>query len=196
MGKLKNETPEQRAKRLAYNREWNRVHKDDESKKRKDRYNKWQKDVQISEYRMQRLEVLDRMGGKCIFCGEEDEPVLTIDHVMNDGATERRNFRNVYFRLRNELSIPMDRYQILCLSCNHKKRIFGDDPSKWPIYRTVKEQLEFVKASIMTMEESRRAFRDGQAKETDTSGRLEEIILGNGAVDDGDIFLQPETTGD
>jgi hypothetical protein len=67
---------------------------------------------------------------------------LTIDHVMDDGAAERRTQnRNIYHRLYKTANIPLDRYQILCLICNHKKRIFGPDPTRWPPERTVAESL-------------------------------------------------------
>ena len=163
MGKPKGmETPDQREKRLAYNRAWNKAHSSDESRKRRERYYKWQKSVQISEYRITRLEVLNRMGGKCVFCGVIDEPLLEIDHVMNDGSIERKNKKmSICSRLSKYAVIPADKYQILCLYCNHKKRIFGNDISKWPPVRTVSEQLDFVKSSIMTMEQAREVVKNG-----------------------------------
>jgi 5-methylcytosine-specific restriction endonuclease McrA len=176
MGKPEDETPEHREKRLAYNKKWNDEHKEEENRKRMELYNKWQKNPQISEHRIMRLEVLDRMGGKCVFCGEEDESALTIDHVLNDGAKERKEQRNVYLRLRNMAEIPTDRYQILCFNCNHKKRIWGDDPSKWPATMTVRERLDFVRKSAMTMAEARRAFLNGQAQEGHTARGVEEGV--------------------
>lgn len=155
MGKGKNETPEQREKRLAYNREWNRIHRKEERTKRRERYYKWQRDGQITEYQINRLNVLDRMGGKCVFCNETDVSVLTIDHVMNDGAKDRKTSKNLYLRLSKEPKIPPDRYQILCFYCNHKKRIFGDDPAKWPPPRTVQEQICFVNGKIRTAKKNK-----------------------------------------
>lgn len=167
MGKSKNETPEQREKRLAYNREWNRKNKERENRKRRDRYRLWQKDSQISEYNIKRVEVLNKMGGKCVFCGETDWAVLSIDHVKNDGAKERKSERNLYAKLHKADAIPKDRYQILCLYCNHKKRIFGDDPLQWPPTRSVSEQLSFLKASVVSMEEARKAYKNASPPKKD-----------------------------
>lgn len=154
MGKSKNETAEQRQTRLEYNRKWNRANREEERRKRKERYYLWQKDVQISEYMIKRLEVLDRMGGKCKACGATDESVLAIDHVKNDGASERRNESYLIGRLYKDPAIPVDRYQLLCHNCNHKKRRFGDDPTKWP-QKTVKERIEEIKNTAISMAEAR-----------------------------------------
>ena len=148
MGKKANETLEEREKRLAYNREWHKKNKDKESGKRMERYYKYQRDKQLRDYRLQRLEVLKKMGGKCVYCKKTEEAVLTIDHVFDDGAKERKLFRNVYHRLRNALEIP-SKYQILCFRCNHKKYIFGPEFREWPKHRTVAERLAVVRAAIV-----------------------------------------------
>ena len=144
MGKTKNETAERREARLKYCRDWHASHRDEENRRRMERYRGYQKSIQITEHQIRRLEVLERMGGKCRFCEETDEAILIIDHVMDDGAAERKNFRNVYHRLQKMDSIPFERYQILCGHCNHKKRMFGPDPSKWPPKKTVAEQLALL----------------------------------------------------
>ena len=141
-----NETIEERKKRLQYNRDWHRAHREEENKKRIERYYGYQRKSQLSEYKIHRLKVLERMGGKCVFCGQTDESILTIDHINNDGNKERkeRNGKNICQRLFFLEEIPKDRYQILCCSCNHKKRIFGNDFLNWPV-RTVQECLEILR---------------------------------------------------
>ena len=144
----KNETPEEREKRLAYHRKWNHENRVEEGKKRRQRYLAYQQDPQISEYRLQRLEVLNRMGGECVFCEEDDEPILVIDHVNNDGHIERKISRNIFSKLDKMFEIPSS-YRILCIDCNHKRRIFepiyGPDPRNWP-HMTVDEAYAKEKA--------------------------------------------------
>ena len=156
MGKRDNETPKEREERLAYNRLWHQEHREEENRKRMDRYHNYQNDVQISEYKIKRLEVLERMGGKCVFCGQLDETALTIDHVKNDGAKERKVSTNIYYQLYKLEVIPMDRYQVLCWTCNHKKRLSGPDPSQWPPNKTVPEALAYLRANLKTMEQARK----------------------------------------
>jgi hypothetical protein len=59
-------------------------------------------------------------------CGEKDMVVLTLDHVNDDGAEQRResNTRgyNFYFMLRRN-GFPNDPpLQVLCMNCNIRKR--------------------------------------------------------------------------
>lgn len=63
-------------------------------------------------------------GEKCNCCGETRQVFLTIDHINNDGAEERRLrgsglpfYSNII-----KLGFPKDRYQILCMNCNWAKR--------------------------------------------------------------------------
>lgn len=66
-------------------------------------------------------------GGKCACCGLRDERFLTIDHVNNDGSSDRpggnhaRRFTRVY----------RDDIQVLCYNCNMgKERFKGVCPHK------------------------------------------------------------------
>lgn len=68
-----------------------------------------------------RIEVLNSYGHRCICCGENREPFLTIEHVRGDGAKHRREVkRRVYEDLKRR-GFPKDGYTILCWNCNCAK---------------------------------------------------------------------------
>lgn len=80
-----------------------------------------------SNYRKIRIEVLSAYGGKCTCCGEAETRFLTVDHVNNDGASRRRNSKEIgtsfYLRLRRE-GYPLT-YQVLCYNCNCGRALNG-----------------------------------------------------------------------
>lgn len=81
-------------------------------------------------------EVVEAYGGQCQACQESELCVLSIDHVYDDGAREREKpgwgvGYQMKLRLK-ELGWPQDRYQLLCMNCQYRKREYGRDTSKWP----------------------------------------------------------------
>jgi hypothetical protein len=67
-----------------------------------------------------RLNVIEGYGCKCELCGKDNPHYLTIDHVNNDGAEERKVFggwQKLYRKLRDE-NYPRDNYRLLCYNCN------------------------------------------------------------------------------
>jgi hypothetical protein len=79
----------------------------------------------MKKYRhRRRQELLDRHGGKCVECGNDDPDILQVDHVFNDGAFERAQFPN-----RDEYTMHLiryadsGRYKLLCANCNTKKEV-------------------------------------------------------------------------
>jgi hypothetical protein len=67
-----------------------------------------------------RLECIAAYGGRCVCCGEDHPRLLTIDHVNDDGAYERKSIRSLpvlIAKLKRE-GWPRDRYQIMCFNCN------------------------------------------------------------------------------
>jgi len=66
-------------------------------------------------------EVISGYGGKCNCCGETNIIFLTVDHVNNDGAEQRRFNRsesgNSLYRKIVKNNFPAE-YQILCYNCN------------------------------------------------------------------------------
>jgi hypothetical protein len=64
--------------------------------------------------------VYNHYGNKCACCGETTEEFLTIDHINNDGAKQRkvigRKMQNMYLWIIGN-DFP-DEFQILCWNCN------------------------------------------------------------------------------
>lgn len=79
--------------------------------------------------------VINRYGGECKFCHAKDIACLSIDHINDDGANERRRFRlnngTRWYRILLKSTIRTD-LQVLCMNCQWRKRIHGPDHSKWP----------------------------------------------------------------
>ena len=69
-------------------------------------------------------------GGKCKCCGDTHKEFLQVDHVNNDGASERRrkgwSSAQLYRKLKNA-NYPKG-YQLLCANCNYAKSIYGYCP--------------------------------------------------------------------
>lgn len=69
-------------------------------------------------------------GGKpiCMICGFDDIRALCIDHILNNGAAERKSIKDKYFagalfhRWLRENEYPKG-YQVLCANCNLIKEI-------------------------------------------------------------------------
>lgn len=68
--------------------------------------------------------VYSHYGNVCVCCGEGEKMFLTIDHIDNDGNSDRRiNGAHIYRRLINN-GFP-DNFQVLCRNCNWGKHING-----------------------------------------------------------------------
>lgn len=75
-------------------------------------------------YHRQKLIALGMYGGKCVCCGEQDIDFLTIDHIKNDGAKERKMMNNQSGKIYGYLirhKLQPKKYQILCWNCNLAK---------------------------------------------------------------------------
>ena len=70
-------------------------------------------------------------GSRCVCCEETEEDFLVIDHILDNGADERRQIRErdgihavggkFYVWLKKQGFPPG--YQVLCHNCNHAKRL-------------------------------------------------------------------------
>lgn len=68
--------------------------------------------------------IIDHYGGDCNLCHIVDREVLTLDHVMNNGAEHRRQvpISQMYsWVVKN--NFPLD-FRVLCFNCNHKAFLF------------------------------------------------------------------------
>lgn len=78
-----------------------------------------------------RRKVIEKYGGKCVCCGENNEEFLTFDHKNNDGAEHRKKTKTwsgghfVYWLIRNNYP---DFIEILCYNCNCSKGFRGYCP--------------------------------------------------------------------
>lgn len=84
------------------------------------------------------LEMIHAYGNKCRGCGESDPNALTLDHIFDDGARERRelskNSRGDNLKIiqkLKKLGWPQDRHQLLCASCQLRKVRHAPFPNDW-----------------------------------------------------------------
>lgn len=133
-----------REARLRYAREYDKAHKEQRreyDKARRDHryacqkanYGKHKERIQLrNAERFSRLTVSIKnfLGGKCSCCGISEFEFLTIDHVKNDGAQDRKSGKSYYkilklmksFTPRSEVEKT---YQLLCMNCNLSKHFGG-----------------------------------------------------------------------
>lgn len=84
------------------------------------------------EYRLRiREEALKAYGGFCVNCGESRLPLLTLDHIDDNGAEHRRETNtkggwNFYRKMRQQGWPPG--LQVLCYNCNCAKQFAGHMP--------------------------------------------------------------------
>lgn len=81
-----------------------------------------------NSYRMLSRGVISLYGGKCVCCGETEPNFLTLDHVNNDGALQRKkiNAGSATYKLVMK-ERPTD-IQVLCYNCNCAKGHYGICP--------------------------------------------------------------------
>lgn len=81
-----------------------------------------------------KTQVFEAYGGSCACCGEPEWEFLAVDHVNNDGAAERKAYREIkkntilaggpLYRQILKLGFPAT-YQLLCHNCNWSKHRGG-----------------------------------------------------------------------
>ena len=85
-------------------------------------------EAQRRRYVAAKRKVFEHYGNCCACCGENEPLFLTVDHVDNDGWSQRRghgksSHNNIYAWLVKEC-FPL-KFQILCSNCNHGKHRNG-----------------------------------------------------------------------
>lgn len=80
---------------------------------------------EIERNRRIKAELIEAYGGQCVCCGETTLEFLTVDHIYNDGKSDRGTA--FYRRLRRQ-GYPKGRYQLLCWNCNCAKGRYGICP--------------------------------------------------------------------
>ncbi len=80
--------------------------------------------------------IIEAYGGKCTCCGESALEFLTIDHINNDGAADRKQNNKKsggkLYRWLIKNNFPKENYQLLCYNCNCAKGFFGYCPHNKP----------------------------------------------------------------
>lgn len=80
-----------------------------------------------------KLATIKAYGGRCVDCGETNIGFLTLDHIYNNGAIDRKNKilmsgTSGYEKL-CKLGFPKNELQILCYNCNYKKALVKNTKS-------------------------------------------------------------------
>lgn len=85
-----------------------------------------------------KMRVIEAYGSKCACpgCTIDTVEFLTIDHINNDGAEDRRQngkkSGGKLYRWLIQNNFPKDSYQLLCYNCNCAKGFFGYCPHNKP----------------------------------------------------------------
>ncbi len=81
-------------------------------------------DVRKKRDAERKLRVFQMYGGVCACCGVTGDEFLTMDHINNDGWSDRQHGGSSGQQLYKELlrkGAPDPRFQILCWNCNLAK---------------------------------------------------------------------------
>lgn len=90
-----------------------------ENPERKTEYEEYKRKAR-ARLRKMKEEAINHYGGKCACCGEDEMLFLSIDHIRNDGAEDRRKHPArgyAYFR-RIVKENDFSKFQVLCFNCN------------------------------------------------------------------------------
>ena len=154
--------------------------KEEERKKALDRYHK-NRDLinkRTSTYRQNsRIKVIELYGGICVGCGCSDLPVLTIDHVNNDGAKDRHG--SYWARIFNDGKKRED-LQCLCYNCNMgRKKVYGSDLSKWPKPGPTIENIVIPENVKIPHRVPKGTYEEGRAGRVARYIKNREMVLAN-----------------
>ncbi len=96
--------------------------------------------------KLRRLEMIERLGGKCACCGETELIFLCLDHIKGGGRREYEKAGGPHGVWRRAIAegLPPDKYRILCWNCNAALGIFGFCPHSdltSPIYTQASDNI-------------------------------------------------------
>lgn len=80
------------------------------------------------QYTRKRLEMIFRLGGRCVCCGITESRFLAVDHINNDGKADRLTFGRQAYRAVKASDFDRKKYQVLCHNCNMAKGFYGTCP--------------------------------------------------------------------
>lgn len=82
----------------------------------------------VRRYRLSlRAEVYSHYSARCVCCGEDELPFLSIEHVNGDGAEHRKANHNDGLAILRDIrrrGFPPE-FEILCHNCNHGRWLNG-----------------------------------------------------------------------
>ena len=112
-----------RSKMLAYSKEYYWKNREDILAREKEYRRRVPRPSRADYYHKVRKMLLEKMGGKCLHCGETDACCLQIDHINGGGTQETRKIGNkgVYRKILKSDDWQKE-YQLLCSNCNWRKR--------------------------------------------------------------------------
>jgi transposase-like protein len=88
------------------------------------RNNRQAADARMVEWRYRkRLEFIEQLGGRCIYCGQDDTRVLDFDHIHNDPDKNAGGRRLCIIRYFSKHGVDSQRFQLLCKNCNWIKEL-------------------------------------------------------------------------
>ena len=118
----KRSDPSYMQKKKTYNTEFMRRHKDDRKCK-------------TLSVKVRFFSLISNGNIRCECCGIDDIDFLTLDHIQNDGAKEKKELSNgqggewLYAKIiKNKSKVSHERYRILCFNCNSARGAMGVCP--------------------------------------------------------------------
>jgi len=91
---------------------------------------KYKKQSRASQQKL-RDKIFETFGHCCAICGFSDKRALSLDHVFNNGAEERRllSIRVIYRR--SLLPENQHQYRMLCMNCQFVERHKANRQNQW-----------------------------------------------------------------
>lgn len=113
---------------------WTRICTNCDTEDKAIRHDKIRTSIKESSHRL-KVEMIEAYGGKCVCCGDDHEPFLTIDHIDGRGGEhvirvrkknggEKNAYRlggTLLYRWLKKRGWPTDNYQLMCMNCNFAK---------------------------------------------------------------------------